>query len=96
MRQTILQNVTAILSQNALGVLLQNETVITESVNLITKWDSYYKMWGLLQNESVHRAMASEVSSDASQTQSKPIINLKTLINLFKAIMKDSRMTSLV
>ena len=53
-------------------------------------------MWGLLQNESVHRAMASEVSSDASQTQPKPIINLKTLINLFKAIMKDSRMTSLV
>ena len=51
---SILQNVTAILLQNGTEVyesvfLLQNETVITNCDNFITKCDSYYQMRRLLR-----------------------------------------------
>ena len=48
------------LLQNASGFLLQNATiflekkVITNCDNFITKYDSYYKMWRLLQIATVH------------------------------------------
>ena len=48
------------LFQNALGFLLQNETVsfqiatvMTKYVDFISKYDSYYKVRHLLQNASV-------------------------------------------
>ena len=61
MRQILLQNVTAILFQNASGFLLQiatflslNATVITNCNDFITKCDSYNKIRRLLQIARVH------------------------------------------
>ena len=53
MRQILLQNVMAILLQNA-TVLLQNAIVITNFDNFATKCDSNYKMQRLLQIMTVH------------------------------------------
>ena len=52
MKQILLQNVTAILLQNAIKVyhkmrqvvLLQNASVLLQIVTVITKCDAYYKM----------------------------------------------------
>ena len=44
----LLQNKSGFLLENA-TVLLQNVTVITNRDDFITKCDSYYKMWRLLQ-----------------------------------------------
>ena len=57
MRQILLQNATAILLQNTTEVYYKmrqvcydNVTFITRCDNFITKCDSYYKLWRLLQN----------------------------------------------
>ena len=78
MRQIFLQNVTAILLQNATEVyykmrqvfLLQNATIllhivtaITNGDDFITKRDSYYKMRRLLQTATVQRMNKFTVTS---------------------------------
>ena len=60
MRQILLQNVTAILLQNA-TVLLQNTTVITKCDDFVTKYNSYYKMHHLLQNALIHTFNSSAI-----------------------------------
>ena len=50
MRQTLLQNVTAILLQNATEVYYKiRQFFTTKCDSFMTKYDSYYKMWRLLQ-----------------------------------------------
>ena len=44
------------LLQNASGFLLQNATVLLQNATVITKCDSYYKMWRLLQIAILHRS----------------------------------------
>ena len=50
--KSLLQNTSGCVSQNV-TVLLQLATVITKCVDVITKYDSYYKLRSLLQNASV-------------------------------------------
>ena len=55
MRQMLLQNVTAILLQNATEVyykmrqLLQNATILLQNATVITKCDIYYKLLRTLE-----------------------------------------------
>ena len=52
--RSLLQNTSGFLLQNT-TVLLQNMTGITNCDDCITKCDSYYKMWRLLQIATVQR-----------------------------------------
>ena len=54
--RSLLHNTSGFLLQNV-TVLLQNSTGITNFDNFITKCNSYYKMWHLLQIATVHMIM---------------------------------------
>ena len=85
-RHTLIENATAILLQNATRVYYKMRQVFYNKIRqLLQMRPFYYKMQCLLQNASVHRAMVSEVDSDALQAEPKPIMNLKKLMNFFQS-----------
>ena len=51
---TLLQNVSDFSLQNTTVSLLQNKLVIFKCDDFITKCNTYYKMWHVLQNALVH------------------------------------------